>query len=335
VELGSGDGSTWLGETEAGGSAGCEGPDEADGGAEEPPAEGFPEPPGPWVGPGTDSWALADGDPDPAPALPVPETDGVPPAAAFRPPGQGAPPPGPPPLVPPASPAPAVVPPLDFGSSPPCPATLIQPVTASTGNSRAAAVRMRTLTGHLSSFSGLRGRFALPNGPPGRQDTESEAQVPSRIMGSPESQVIGDGPPPPPVPARRPAVLRGQAPVLAVIALGGATGACARYGAVLLWPTAPGAFPWTTLAVNALGCAVIGAFMVVITELLSPHRLVRPFFGTGVLGGFTTFSTYAVDIQRLADAGHAALALAYLAATLLAAMLSVWAAAALTRRLLT
>jgi hypothetical protein len=119
VELGSGDGSTWLGETEAGGSAGSEGPAEADGGAEEPPADGLPEPPGPCVGPGTDSCALADGDPDPAPALPVPETDGVPPAAAFRPPCQGAPPPGPPPLVPPASPAPAVVPPLDFGSSPP------------------------------------------------------------------------------------------------------------------------------------------------------------------------------------------------------------------------
>lgn len=153
-------------------------------------------------------------------------------------------------------------------------------------------------------------------------------------MGSPESQLV-DGRSPRPAPSGRASALRGQAPVVAVVALGGATGACARYGAVLLWPTAPAAFPWTTLAVNALGCAVIGVFMVVITEALSPHRLVRPFFGTGVLGGFTTFSTYAVDIQRLADHGRASLALAYLAATAGAAMLSVWASAALTRRMLT
>ena len=46
----------------------------------------------------------------------------------------------------------------------------------------------------------------------------------------------------------------------------------ARYGAGLLWPTAPGAFPWTTLLVNALGCAVIGVFMVLITDVWSAHR---------------------------------------------------------------
>ena len=61
----------------------------------------------------------------------------------------------------------------------------------------------------------------------------------------------------------------------------------------------PGSFPWTTLLVNGVGCAVIGVFMVVITDVWAAHRLVRPFFGTGVLGGFTTFSTYAVDIQKL------------------------------------
>jgi CrcB protein len=154
-------------------------------------------------------------------------------------------------------------------------------------------------------------------------------------MGSAESQVVNGPSSPSPARSGRPAGLRGQGSVLAVVALGGAAGACARYGAGLLWPTAPGAFPWTTLVINTLGCAVIGVFMVVITEVLSPHRLVRPFFGTGVLGGFTTFSTYSVDIQRLVDGGRTALALAYLASTALAALLSVWAGAALTRRLLT
>ncbi|MFE3902133.1 fluoride efflux transporter CrcB [Streptomyces sp. NPDC059153] len=126
-----------------------------------------------------------------------------------------------------------------------------------------------------------------------------------------------------------------QGSVVAVVALGGALGACARYGATLIWPTAPGGFPWTTLTVNVVGCAVIGVFMVVISEVWAAHRLVRPFFGTGVLGGFTTFSTYAVDIERLVDAGRARTGLAYLGLTLCAALAAVWSAVWATRRLLT
>ncbi|MFQ6148198.1 fluoride efflux transporter CrcB [Streptomyces similanensis] len=136
------------------------------------------------------------------------------------------------------------------------------------------------------------------------------------------------------VPAQRRELARGQWPVIAVVAAGGAIGACARYASALLWPTATGAFPWTTLWVNVIGCGVIGVFMVVITDVWAAHRLVRPFFGTGVLGGFTTFSTYAVDIQRLVDGGHARTGLLYLASTLLAALAAVWAAANLTRRVI-
>ncbi|MER5427678.1 fluoride efflux transporter CrcB [Streptomyces sp. NPDC002588] len=124
-----------------------------------------------------------------------------------------------------------------------------------------------------------------------------------------------------------------QVPVVAVVAAGGAIGAVARYAASLWWPTEAGGFPWTTFWVNVVGCAVIGVFLVLVTEVRTTHRLVRPFFGTGVLGGFTTFSTYAVDIQRLADAGRAGTALAYLAATLCAALAAVWLAALATRRL--
>ncbi|SFY34326.1 fluoride efflux transporter CrcB [Streptomyces atratus] len=125
-----------------------------------------------------------------------------------------------------------------------------------------------------------------------------------------------------------------QGSVVAVVALGGATGACARYGATLIWPTAPGGFPWTTLIVNVAGCAVIGVFMVVISEVWPAHRLVRPFFGTGVLGGFTTFSTYAVDIQRLVDGGRVRAGLGYLGLTLFAALAAVWSAVWATRRAL-
>jgi CrcB protein len=133
---------------------------------------------------------------------------------------------------------------------------------------------------------------------------------------------------------RTPYPWQGQGPTVAVVAIGGAIGATARYAAAQLWPGRAGGFPWTTFWVNVAGCAVIGAFMVLITEVWVAPRLVRPFFGTGVLGGFTTFSTYAVDIQRLLDAGHPGTGFAYLAATLCAALTAVWLAVTATRRAL-
>lgn len=72
--------------------------------------------------------------------------------------------------------------------------------------------------------------------------------------------------------------------------------------------------------------------MVVITDVRAAHRLVRPCFGTGVLGGFTTFSTYATDIQRPVEDDEAHTGLAYLALTLLAALASVRIAVTVTRR---
>ncbi|MDQ0989151.1 fluoride efflux transporter CrcB [Streptomyces sp. V3I7] len=134
-------------------------------------------------------------------------------------------------------------------------------------------------------------------------------------------------------PPRRSA-LRTDAPVVGVIALGGALGATARHALSLWWPAAPGDFPWATFWTNVVGCAVIGVFMVIITDVWAAHRLVRPFFGTGVLGGFTTFSTYAVDIQKLVASGHAARGPAYLAATLCTALAAVWLGSAATRRVL-
>src|ERR1700689_208306 len=102
----------------------------------------------------------------------------------------------------------------------------------------------------------------------------------------------------------------GQAPArpdagwrtLAVIAVGGAAGALARYGLATAFPHPAGSFDWVTLGINVSGCALIGALMVAITEVWPGHPLARPFLAVGVLGGFTTFSTYIVDIQRSLDA---------------------------------
>lgn len=126
---------------------------------------------------------------------------------------------------------------------------------------------------------------------------------------------------------------RGEFTMLATIAAGGATGAAARYLIEATWPTPAGAFPASTLAINVLGCALIGVLMVLITEVWSRQRLLRPFLGTGVLGGFTTFSTYTVDIQRLVAGAHVSTAVLYLALTPIGALLAVWVTATSTRRL--
>lgn len=123
----------------------------------------------------------------------------------------------------------------------------------------------------------------------------------------------------------------GEGPVLLVVATGGALGALARYAAGRCWPTAAGTFPWTTFAVNVVGCFLIGVLLVLVSEVFSPHRLIRPLLGTGVLGGFTTFSTYAVDAQRLIEDRHPGTALAYLAATVTAALVAVTVAVRGTR----
>ncbi|MDT9682621.1 CrcB family protein [Streptomyces sp. TRM76323] len=131
---------------------------------------------------------------------------------------------------------------------------------------------------------------------------------------------------------RRSAALDG--PLLGAVALGGALGAGARYGVALALPTAPGGFPWATLWTNVAGCALMGVLMAVLDEVRRPHRLLRPLVGTGVLGGFTTFSTYALETRVLLERGHVLTAFAYLAGTLVAALLAVAVAARATRGLL-
>ncbi|MFB7410715.1 fluoride efflux transporter CrcB [Streptomyces sp. NPDC056202] len=128
--------------------------------------------------------------------------------------------------------------------------------------------------------------------------------------------------------------LRAELPVVGVVAAGGALGASARYGTGLVWPTPEGAFPWTTFTVNVIGCVLLGALMVLLTErptewsTAPPHPLLRPFLGTGFCGGFTTFSTYSLETERLLSAGDPTRGLLYLGGTLVSALAAVWAGVA-------
>jgi fluoride exporter len=129
----------------------------------------------------------------------------------------------------------------------------------------------------------------------------------------------------PPVP------LRGQGPVLAAVAAGGVLGALARWAVGLALPRAADGFPWDVLAVNALGGLLIGALAAEVTQRRRAQPLLGPFLVTGVLGGFTTFSTSVVDAQGLLAAGRVATAAAALAGTLLAAVAATWLGLALAR----
>jgi fluoride exporter len=118
-----------------------------------------------------------------------------------------------------------------------------------------------------------------------------------------------------------------------VVALGGVLGALARWGLNLALPQRRGAFPWATFAENVSGCLLIGVLVVLVTEVWLGHRLLRPFLATGLLGGYTTFSSYVLDTQRLVAAGAAGTALAYLLGTVVAALLATYLGVALTRRI--
>jgi CrcB protein len=128
--------------------------------------------------------------------------------------------------------------------------------------------------------------------------------------------------------------VNGQLRLLPVISAGGVIGALARYGIGRAFPVAPGTFPWSTFAINVIGCFLIGVLMAIVVHTSWTHPMGRPFLGVGILGGFTTFSTYAVDTVRLGQASEAGTAILYLFGTLLAAMLAVYVGLAATRRVL-
>ena len=98
-----------------------------------------------------------------------------------------------------------------------------------------------------------------------------------------------------------------------LVALGGGVGACLRYLIGLIPLKEPFAFPVKTLLINLLGCFIIGliAALAVKNSSISPKTVL--FIKTGLCGGFTTFSTFALETETLIKTGHIGIALLYVA----------------------
>jgi fluoride exporter len=119
--------------------------------------------------------------------------------------------------------------------------------------------------------------------------------------------------------------------VLAAISVGGGLGSLARYGVEQGIPTGPGQFPWATFLINIAGCLALGVLNVYLLEVWPPRRYVRPFCAIGLLGGFTTFSTYTAEVRDLLDHGAEGRAAGYALGSLAVGLLAVWAGVAAAR----
>lgn len=106
--------------------------------------------------------------------------------------------------------------------------------------------------------------------------------------------------------------------VLLVVTVGGVLGALARYGIALTSPAVEG-FPWPTMAINAGGCLMLGA-LVVVLDNRGGSELARAFLAVGVLGGFTTYSAVAGETLQLLQDGRPWLAMTYWVGTVVVAL---------------
>lgn len=104
---------------------------------------------------------------------------------------------------------------------------------------------------------------------------------------------------------------------LLVVSIGGATGTILRWLIGEWFPDGSG-LPATTMAINVFGSALLGLLPAVGIVRRTPWA--PAFVGTGILGGFTTMSTYAVQVHELLTDGQTALGLTYLIGTIGAAV---------------
>lgn len=116
------------------------------------------------------------------------------------------------------------------------------------------------------------------------------------------------------------------------VALGGAIGAVGRFGVMsLVGHFTHTGFPWSTLTVNVLGAFILGAVLEMSALVWSPSPDIRAMVVVGMLGGFTTFSAFSMDLYYLLDRGALLSASAYAVGSVLVCLLAFWAGLYLLR----
>ncbi len=169
-----------------------------------------------------------------------------------------------------------------------------------------------------------------PDGLPDNSEPEQRDQVPIDPDLAPSD-------PGEPSDAHRPSVgrhpSRARPDVLAVIAVGGAVGAAARYEMTRLIAVSRLGFPWATFWTNLSGSLVLGFVLVLIIEHLPPSHRLRPLVVVGFLGAYTTYSTYMVETALLIKDGRGVVAATYLLSSALLGFGAVWLGITGARRL--
>lgn len=124
-------------------------------------------------------------------------------------------------------------------------------------------------------------------------------------------------------------------PMIAAVAAGGAAGAVVRFLVMSGMGHWLGhGFPWGTLVVNIVGSFVLGSLIEIMALVWSPTETMRAFLVVGVLGAFTTFSTFSLDAISLFERGQVISAALYVAASVFVCVLALWLGMAAFRQIL-
>ena len=119
---------------------------------------------------------------------------------------------------------------------------------------------------------------------------------------------------------------------LAAIFLGGCLGGLLRAALAQSLAQRPDQWPWATFLVNIVGALLLGYVIARLHERLPVSLYRRPFLGSGLCGALSTFSTMMVEVLRMIDGRHWALAVAYTTASILCGLAAVFLSAKLVRR---
>jgi CrcB protein len=107
---------------------------------------------------------------------------------------------------------------------------------------------------------------------------------------------------------------------LILVMSGGAIGAALRYGLWRALPVAEGGWPWPTFAANVIGGLAMGVLAAWVLRGDNSAESLRLFVGVGVLGGFTTFSAFSLEMMQMVERGQVGMAAAYALASVLLAL---------------